>query len=461
MIKAVTRFRSAAVSREWNEAFMVPPHLKRVPKDILRITPHENPPLFQIKDGWQSVFPYKKLTYSVISSTPKKKPVTVLSYIQSSFIGRNMEFYSKQIMEESLWILRPICSPGETPKHNRKHKLKQKEQLRNLDLAKYQILKGPQLFDMHLQANDILANYACIHEMTIPACKSFEIIHQNKDMLAVNKPAGVPVHPSGTAYRYNSLQYLLARYLNPEREITLDSTKLFPCHRLDKGTSGVLIFAKSQQSCSQLNKLLENRTGLSKTYLALVHGDFGGETKVSNDMVLGVDVAKIYEKGGVAKAEAAKSEFRRIHYDPKTETSLLLCKLHTGRRHQIRQHLRNMGFPIVNDPLYGVNGILRDPMLALPSRKDFQRFRTQYELQLQQRVDKWSMHSVCSNCYHVTYTDPETVEVMCLHAFEYTYHPQDPTKPGWTLRSSIPPWARKLMPGKLAARLARGSNPSI
>lgn len=426
--------------------------LEEIPDDLPRVTPQPNPPLFGIKDGYQSVAPYTKLTYTNVNRLKKKKPMTVMKLFETSFLGKNMDFYKKQIMDEQLWILRPTKDPLSSGK----------KKLRDADYSDYETLKGSDLFELQLKENDVVVNHACIHELKVPDSPNLNIIYEDKSLLVVNKPAGIPVHPSGSSYKFNTLQYLLTVKMNPlfdphdliDKDTLEFRTSLWPCHRLDKDTSGVLIFAKNQNRCSELTKQIENKKGMTKRYLALVHGKFGPKMRIVKDPVVDVDLAKRYENGGIGrKILYGKTTFKMIHYDEKSDTSLLDCHLFTGRRHQIRQHLRNLGFHIVHDPLYGIEGILKERMFHYPEKAEFLKLRKKYELQLQNRVNFWEKESICSNCYHVTYNDPTNHldKYMRLHSIEYTYQPKDSTEPVWKFKTPLPHWAEAILPANKAA----------
>lgn len=426
--------------------------LEDIPDDLPRVSPQPNSPIFEVRDGYQLVSPYSKLTYSNVNRLKKKKPMTVMKLLETSFIGRNMKFYEKQIMDEQLWILRPRGKPLSLGK----------KKLRNVDYSNYETLKGPDLFELQLKENDVVVNHACVHELKIPHHPDLDIIYENKQVLVVNKPAGIPVHPSGSSYRFNTLQFLLTAKMHQVSDVhvlldkeTLEfQTKLWPCHRLDKDTSGVLIFAKNQNKCVEISKQIESKKGMTKRYLALVHGKFGPKQRIVKDPVVEVDLAKRYENGGIGKKILyGKTTFKMIHYDEKSDTSLLDCHLFTGRRHQIRQHLRNLGFHIVNDPLYGINGILKNKMYHFPEKAEFLKLRREYELQLQDRTKNWTKESICSNCYHVTYIEPTNHldQYMRLHSIEYTYHPKESVEPMWEFRTGLPQWAKSILPAKKAA----------
>jgi tRNA pseudouridine31 synthase len=452
-IRSVLRYQSTVVPNRLFKVSNSATKIKEdriIPENIPKIEPKLNPPIFYYKNGYQYVEPYTKPIYTTVTKLNKKEPLTVLKFFENSFIAKNLEFYEKQINEKNLWILRPIydVKSGKNKK---------------IDLEECDIIEGPELFELELQVNDIIANYACIHELKVPRIDDIEIIHEDKDTLVVNKPAGIPVHPSGMAYKFNSLQFLLLlkKYGTSEINNFIDSEtleikpNLWPCHRIDKDTTGVLIFAKTPQKNAEFNKIIESKNGVVKKYIALVNGNFGKKIRISKHPVINVDVAKRYENGGVGKAEYAKSEFQRIIYNEESDTSLVLCTIHTGRKHQLRQHLRNLDFHIVNDPLYGINGILKEPMFQIPKRQDFNKFRREYNLQLENRTKNWEIENQCSNCYHVTYNDPtaNTEQSMYLHSWKYEYQPKGSDEPVWSFTAPFPKWVHNALPEDIREHL--------
>lgn len=166
------------------------------------------------------------------------------------------------------------------------------------------------------------------------------IVSQTDDLLVVSKPASIPVHPSGR-YRHNSLLFILRR----EHE---EFAELYPIHRLDRLTSGVLLLPRTKAKSLELQRQLLGQE-LQKEYLCRVQGVFPeGEVECAEP------IAVFHHKLGlnvVAKdGKPCRTVFRRVATTGRT--SLVHCRPYTGRTHQIRVHLQFLGFPIANDPLY-------------------------------------------------------------------------------------------------------------
>ena len=180
--------------------------------------------------------------------------------------------------------------------------------------------------------------------------KLFEIIFEDGELLAINKPAGLVCHPTKTD-EYSSLISRARLYLGKEAHPQL-------VNRLDRETSGVTIVAKSSIAARQLRKIWESRE-LEKEYLAIVHGHVGQEHGTIA-APLGKDESSRVAVKDCVRADGATSlteywvekRFERAEL-PSHSFSLVRIRLHTGRKHQIRIHLAHIGHPIVGDKLYG------------------------------------------------------------------------------------------------------------
>ncbi|GFU04884.1 RNA pseudouridylate synthase domain-containing protein 2 [Nephila pilipes] len=189
-----------------------------------------------------------------------------------------------------------------------------------------------------LKNSDVVTASVHRHELPVFAC-SIKIIFEDDDVLVVDKPCSIPVHPCGL-YRYNSAVFILEH--EGERK------NLHITHRLDRLTSGVLIFAKSSEISKEIHENL-NLRNVEKEYLCRVEGEFPDGVVVCNK-----PLKHMYHKVGIAlvdpQGKISITEFQKLSYNGKS--SVVRCKPYTGRTHQIRVHLQYLGYPIVNDTLY-------------------------------------------------------------------------------------------------------------
>lgn len=173
-----------------------------------------------------------------------------------------------------------------------------------------------------------------------PVDGQVEVLYEDESFLAVNKSGNLPVHPSG---RY--FDNTLLRILEKERGM-----KLFPVHRIDRETSGVILFAKKPDAASAVQR---NFARVQKTYLAIVHGAVA-QKDFTVDVPIGYDPGSVVKKKRVADGSAgqtAVTRFKRVfNFGP---YCLVKAVPQTGRLHQIRVHLLHAGYPIVGDKLYG------------------------------------------------------------------------------------------------------------
>ncbi|NMA89892.1 MAG: RluA family pseudouridine synthase [Amphibacillus sp.] len=181
-----------------------------------------------------------------------------------------------------------------------------------------------------------------------PEAIPLDIIFEDDDLLIVNKPKGMVVHPS-VGHQTGTLVNAL---LHHTKQLTTINGEDRPgiVHRIDRDTSGLLIIAKTDQAYESLAQQLKDREA-QRTYLALVHGAIPHEYGTI-DAPIGRNPKDRQSMAVVNNGKEAITYFEVIERINQKYT-LIKCSLKTGRTHQIRVHLKYIGFPIVGDPKYG------------------------------------------------------------------------------------------------------------
>jgi 23S rRNA pseudouridine1911/1915/1917 synthase len=170
------------------------------------------------------------------------------------------------------------------------------------------------------------------------AKNNFTIVFENDDFVAINKPAGLLTIPDREQSERSLKELLINKY-----------GSIFTVHRLDKDTSGLVLFAKNEAAHKYFSRLFEERK-IEKYYLGIVHG--------SPENTSGTIDAPIAEHGvhkGMMtvnrNGKPSQTSYEVLEANP--NFSLVSFQLHTGRTHQIRVHSKNIGHPLTCDPLYG------------------------------------------------------------------------------------------------------------
>ena len=216
-------------------------------------------------------------------------------------------------------------------------------------LAKEKILVNgaPVKGDYILKNSDKIEHYTVRRELPVYNLP-IEIIFDDEEVMGVDKPPSLPVHPCG-AYNKNSLVRIL--------ELEQGVTNWHPIHRLDKLTSGLLILVKGKNNTVKYQKELKENN-VHKKYLARVGGRLPQPKMTVDTPIYCVSVK--HSKYSVAttpetveQAKEALTRFEEVWYDEKTDSSLVECFPLTGRTHQIRVHLQSVQCSILNDVNYG------------------------------------------------------------------------------------------------------------
>jgi 23S rRNA pseudouridine1911/1915/1917 synthase len=182
---------------------------------------------------------------------------------------------------------------------------------------------------------------------TLPEAIPLEILFEDDDLIVINKPPGLVVHP-GAGHREHTLVNAL---LNHCETLSGIGGKERPgiVHRLDKETSGCLVVAKNDATHRDLSKQFAART-IEKIYLALVAGKLRKPTGVIEEKIGRHPVHRKRMSARTLRGRAAKTEYRTVRSSDRA--TLIECRLHSGRTHQIRVHLHHLGHPVLGDKVY-------------------------------------------------------------------------------------------------------------
>lgn len=175
---------------------------------------------------------------------------------------------------------------------------------------------------------------------------SFKIIYEDNELIIIDKPSGLPVLPGGGFLQHTLLYQLQKLYPNKTP---------VPIHRLGRGTSGLMLLARSSVAKSSLSEQMRNHA-IEKVYWAKARGII-----VEDELIIRDRIGKIthcilgYIYGATPTGKYARSDCKVIQRNP--DNTIVEVTILTGRPHQIRIHLAAAGYPLVGDPLYDVGGI--------------------------------------------------------------------------------------------------------
>lgn len=210
-----------------------------------------------------------------------------------------------------------------------------------------------------------------LEDALVPEPHALAVIAEDDDLLVVDKPAGMHVHPLGP-HRAGTLLNALLWHAGARPPHPWAIWRPRPAHRLDRGASGLLVIAKLAEIHDALRAMLATHA-IERRYRAIVHGVVTTDAGTI-DAPLARDPAHDYRRAIVPGGQPAVTHYRVVRRtDTTTELELVLA---TGRTHQIRAHLASLGHPIAGDTLYGAPGqasttiALRATALRFPHPRD-------------------------------------------------------------------------------------------
>ncbi len=222
----------------------------------------------------------------------------------------------------------------------------------------------------------------------LPEAIPLNIIYEDDDLLVVDKPAGLAVHPAPGHPSHTLVNAILSHL--PELAEVSDSMRPGIVHRLDKDTSGVMLVAKNEKAQLNLMQQFEAHS-VVKVYQVLVKGHLTPEDGII-EAPIGRDPRNRKRMAVVAEGREARTQYHVIKY--MDNYTLLEVRTETGRTHQIRVHLKAIGYPVVGDATYGVKSdfLSRQFLHAshlgfhLPSTGEYVEFTSELPTDLEQAL---------------------------------------------------------------------------
>ncbi|KAM9939426.1 hypothetical protein OXX80_001075 [Metschnikowia pulcherrima] len=296
--------------------------------------------------------------------------------------------------------------------------------------------KSPSNIDSIVRNGDLISHRLHRHEPAVTS-RPIKIVFEDKNMIAIDKPSGMPVHPAGR-YRYNTI----TKIMQHENGITVH-----PCNRLDRLTSGLMFLGKNAKGAESMVKQMRERS-VRKEYIARVKGKFPLGSHTVDKPLTTASPKHALNVVDLEKGKPAETEFVRISYDAKSDTSIVKCHPLTGRTHQIRVHLQYLGHPIANDPIYSSEFIWGSPELGkgnngisdpgIVSRLDTIGKTRACSTWIHPQEDGEVLgNDECLECNVPLYTDPGPNDLdLWLHAYRY-----EAADKSWSYKVDYPEWA--------------------
>ncbi|KAI1646309.1 pseudouridine synthase [Daldinia loculata] len=329
--------------------------------------------------------------------------------------------------------------------------------------------------DHILKNGELVSHTIHRHEPPVTA-DDIGILHEDEDMIVINKPSGIPVHPAGR-YNFNSVIEIMKAERGPD-------WIAYTCNRLDRLTSGIMFVAKNPKAADRLSEQIKQRS-VRKEYIARVIGNFPDEEVVCNQPLLQIS-PKLGLNRVRANGKTARTVFKKLAYYPPREPrregdndpseiegvsedkgrpwlrkegySIVRCLPVTGRTHQIRVHLQHLGHPIQNDPIYanqrvwGMNLGYNDPealentdediitrlnRMGKEEVADAVAYHDEMVDEYYKRKAEKMSGELCKICDTPLYTDPGLQELsLWLHSLRY-----EDAGGEWSYVSPLPGWA--------------------
>lgn len=218
----------------------------------------------------------------------------------------------------------------------------------------------------------------------VPVEMDIDIVYEDDDLMIVDKPSGLVVHPGSGNYD-NTLVNGLMHYTNSLSDINGEERPGI-VHRIDKDTSGLLVIAKNNKSHAILSEYFKKHDNIKREYIALICGNFPHDS-ATIDAPIGRDPKD--RKKMTVTADNSKEAVTHLKVIKKYKNyTLVSLILETGRTHQIRVHMNYIGYPIYNDPVYNTKKATEFGQFLHSHKMDFIHPITQKEMHFESPLPK-------------------------------------------------------------------------
>ncbi|CUM46347.1 uncharacterized protein AC631_03999 [Debaryomyces fabryi] len=294
--------------------------------------------------------------------------------------------------------------------------------------------KKPADLDSIVRNGDLISHRCHRHEPSVSS-REIKIVHEDENIIAIDKPSGIPVHPTGR-YRYNTITKIFQHEFGKV---------VHPCNRLDRLTSGLMFLGKNAKGADGFVQQIKDRT-VRKEYIARVVGKFDIEEVEVDKPLRTISPKHGLNRVDFEEGKEARTVFRRISYDPDSNTSIVKCFPYTGRTHQLRVHLQYIGHPIANDPIYS-NSAVWGENLGKNGEGENEDIIIKLDRIGKDKASSTWIHpqedgeilsgDLCDICNTELYTDPGPNDLdLWLHAYKY-----EAADKSWSYKTEYPEWA--------------------
>jgi len=222
-----------------------------------------------------------------------------------------------------------------------------------------------------------------------------EILYEDDDVLVINKPSGVTVHPAPSVKEATLVDWLKHKGI---RLSTISGEERHGIvHRLDKGTSGTMVVAKNNKAHEFLSEQLQDKS-MGRYYIAVVSPPLKDDITVIESNIGRSSNNRLKMACGLEHGKYAKTMFKQLALSSDERSQLIACKLFTGRTHQIRVHLESMNRHILGDHIYALNPKVEKAQRILlhayiiyfihPTTKERLSFRAEFDDIMKENIDK-------------------------------------------------------------------------